>query len=95
MSMKSLQMASILLADLACFPGMEGSPVQDSSGEFLGMLSCPLSNTVYDAEVRGVSLALRQCPIQPHRFGLLLISCMSLQQLFSEYPNFPVYLMSY
>lgn len=42
--------AALYLADMRCLPGMEGGPVLDSAGAFVGMLALPLSNATLQAE---------------------------------------------
>lgn len=53
------------MADLQCLPGMEGAAVLTEAGDLVGMLTCPLSHTTFDAEVihRGFDQGNPSCNI--------------------------------
>lgn len=48
---------ALLLADMNVLPGMDGGPVTDGNGLFIGMLGMPLCSHTFKAEVRQ-----RSCP---------------------------------
>lgn len=43
---------ALLLADMSILPGMDGGPVIDGNGLFIGMLGTPLCSHNFKAEVR-------------------------------------------